>query len=641
MPRVPPALPARPARPARPACPAWPACRACPACRARPARPARAALSGARALKCLAALATLAALAALTAACGGSGASDETGAGGAAADRGAAAGAWFVERAHETGLDFVHFNGASGGFYYPEILGPGVALFDYDNDGDLDVYVVQGHMLGRDPDLSRALIAPRDPTRLTGRLFRNDLRHEGGAPILRFTDVTEESGIVASQFGLGVATADVNNDGWVDLLLLNFGTPRLLLNQGDGSFRDVSAESGLPRDPAVIVSAAFFDYDRDGWLDLYLAYNVHYTLENERACPNAAGVRDYCPPQIYGGVPDRLLRNTGGGRFVGVSRSALVGGTYGPALGVIAGDFNGDGWLDLFVANDGEPDMLWINHQDGTFRETGLLSGVALTGEGRAEASMGVGAADVDADGDEDLVVTELTSQGTNLYVNDGDGRFRDVSAPSGVGPMSLQYTGWGTAFIDVDNDGRLDLFAVNGTILAAENAGDEPFPYGQRKLLFRNSGGGRFEDVTGQAGPALAERHSGRGAAFGDVDNDGDIDIVVGNDTGPIQVLVNEIGSERPWIGLRVVSRHGRDALGARVVVMREDGSTLVRRVRTDGSYASAQDPRLVIGLGEAAASPDVEVHWVGGEVERWTSVPIGRWATLTEGEGVRSGAR
>jgi hypothetical protein len=324
-----------------------------------------------------------------------------------------------------------------------------------------------------------------------------------------------------------------------------------------------------------------------------------------------------------------------------VTSSALVGGAFGPALGVVSADFDADGWLDLFVANDGEPDMLWMNQRDGTLREMGLLSGVALTAEGRAEASMGVDAADFDRDGDEDIVVTELTSQGTNLYVNDGSGRFRDVSAGSGIGPMTLPYTGWGTAFIDVDNDAWLDLLAVNGTILAAEDAGDEPFPYGQRKLLFHNRGNGTFEDVTHRAGSAFAERHSGRGAAFGDLDNDGDVDVVVGNDTGPIQLLVNDVGSRRPWVGLRVVSRHGRDALGARVVVTREDGSTLARRVGTDGSYGSAHDPRLVIGLGDSAGPPDVEVHWVGGGVERWTDVPVGRWTTIKEGESAGSGSK
>jgi len=547
---------------------------------------------------------------------------------------GAATGEWFVERAAASGLDFVHFNGASGSYYYPEILPPGVALFDFDNDGDLDAYVAQGHMLGPSPDLARALIPPRDPQRLTGRLFRNDLT--GGT--LRFTDVTDASGIVASQYGLGVAAADVNNDGWVDLLLTNFGTPQLYLNGGNGTFRDVSAESGLPRDPGVVVSAAFVDYDRDGWLDVYLGYNVHYTLDNERQCPNAAGVRDYCPPQIYGGVPDRLLRNTGQGRFTDVSRSALVGGVFGPALGVVTADFNSDGWPDILVANDGEPNLLWMNQKDGTFRELALLSGVALTAEGRAEASMGIDAADFDADGDEDVLVTELTSQGTNLYVNDGAARFRDAGAATAIGPLSLQFTGWGTSFFDYDNDGFLDVLAVNGTILAAEDGGDGPFPYSQQKLLFRNPGNNVFENVSSQAGAAFQELSSGRGAAFGDVDNDGDVDVIVGNDAGPLQLLVNEVGAAQPWIGLKVVSRQGRDALGARVVVTRADGSKLVRRVRTDGSYGSAQDPRVLVGLGAAGDAPDVEVHWIGGEVERFEDVAVRRWTTLREGEGVRS---
>jgi len=239
---------------------------------------------------------------------------------------------WFTEAAEATGLDFVHFNGASGQFYYPEILPPGVALFDYDNDGDLDVYVVQGQMLGPEKDPRTALVRPHDARPLTGRLFRNDLQvRADGTRVLHFTDVTEQSGIKATQYGLGVAAADVDNDGWVDLLLTNFGTNQLLHNNGDGTFTDVSKSSGIQGEPGVAVSAAFLDYDRDGWLDLYVGYNVDYALKNDRKCPNNAGARDYCPPQIYGVRPDRLYRNLGHGTFVDVSAKALVGGKFGPA----------------------------------------------------------------------------------------------------------------------------------------------------------------------------------------------------------------------------------------------------------------------------------------------------------------------
>jgi enediyne biosynthesis protein E4 len=542
---------------------------------------------------------------------------------------------WFTDRAEETGLDFVHFNGASGQFSYPEILPPGVALFDYDNDGDLDVYVVQGRMLEPGKDPRTALVPPHDSKALTGRLFRNDLQvRADGTRMLHFTDVTEQSGINANQYGLGVAAADVDNDGWVDLLLTNFGTTQLFHNNGNGTFTDVSISSGIQGEPGVAVSAAFLDYDRDGWLDLYVGYNVNYTLKNDRKCPNMAGARDYCPPQIYGGRADRLYRNLGNGTFVDVSAKALAGGKFGPALGVVTADFNGDGWIDIYVANDGEPNLLWINQRDGTFRETALIAGAALTGEGKAEASMGVDAGDFDGDGDEDLVMTELTGQGANLYVNDGSGRFRDASAASSLGALTLPYTGWGTAWFDFDNDGWLDLLMVNGTIIANEGRSN-PFPYDQRKLLLRNLGNGRFENVTDRAGAAFTLSEPGRGAAFGDIDNDGDVDVVVGNDAGRLRLFVNNIGNRNHWLGLRLVGKQGRDMLGARVAVSRRDGSTLWRRVRTDGSYGSANDPRVLVGLGRSVEKPKVQVQWPSGNVEEWSGVAVDRWTTLKEGTG------
>jgi hypothetical protein len=533
---------------------------------------------------------------------------------------------WFVDFAGQAGLDFVHVNGAAGSFYYPEILGPGVALFDFDNDGDLDVYLVQGASLGKAADSA----TPRSGS----RLFRNDLESRpDGSPALRFTDVTRESGIRATHYGLGVAAGDVDNDGWVDLLLTNFGPNQLLRNNGNGTFADVTAASGLTDDARFAVSAAFVDYDRDGWLDLYVANNVNYTIANETQCPNPAGRRDYCPPQIYGGRPDQLYRNLGKGTFADVTAKALVGGRFGPALGVSTADFNGDGWTDIFVANDGEDNLLWINQRDGTLRESGLLAGVAVTAEGKAEASMGVDAGDFDNDGDEDLIITELTGEGSNLYVNDGTGKFRDVSAASGLSAMSLPYTGWGTAWFDFDNDGWLDTFAANGTIVANEGE-PPPFPYAQRRVLFRNTGSGRLEDVSMKAGSAFVASESGRGAAFGDIDNDGDIDIMVGNAAGRVRLLINQVGNRQHWLGVRLIGRHGgRDALGARVGIVRADGRMLWRRVRADGSYASANDPRVVVGLGESIEPVRVRVAWPTGQTEDWASVSIDRYTTLTQG--------
>jgi len=543
---------------------------------------------------------------------------------------------WFTDRAADVGLRFQHVNGASGRLFYPEILPPGVALFDFDNDGDLDVYVAQGYAL--DPE-ARASTSPAGKGAQNGhggRLFRNDLRVlPDGSRDLHFTDVTEASGLVTNGYGMGAATGDIDNDGFVDLYLTNFESCQLFRNNGDGTFTDITKTSGTANVPGFAVSAAFLDYDRDGLLDLYVGNNVNYSLANKTVCPNPAGAPDYCPPQIYGGRPDRLYHNVGHGRFVDVTSTALIGGKFGPALGVSAADFNGDGWIDIYVANDGEDNLLWLNQHNGTFKEVGLASGVAVTAEGKAEASMGVDAGDFDNDGDEDVFVAELTGQGSNLFVNDGSAHFRDAGAMSGLGPQSLPFTGWGSAWFDFDNDGSLDVMTVNGTIIMQEGHKDRPFPYDQKKLLFRNIGGGRFESIGGKAGAAFAGSDSGRGAAFGDIDNDGDVDVLVGNDAGPLQLLINNIGNRNHWLGLRLAGVGGRDMLGAQVEVVRPDRPTLWRRARSDGSYASANDPRVLVGLGESTGRPTIRVRWPDGRHEEWVDVAIDRWTTLTQGTG------
>ena len=396
--------------------------------------------------------------------------------------------------------------------------------------------------------------------------------------------------------------------------------------------------------------ASFFDYDRDGWLDLYVGKNVNYSLDNDTECPTTAGARDYCPPETYGGLPDRLYRNRGDGTFDDVSATALLhaaaiggsrstGGRFGPALGVVTADFDGNGWPDIYVANDGTENILWLNQRDGTFRNVALLSGAALSARGTPEASMGVAAGDFDNDGDEDLFMTHLMTEGNNLYVNNGSGVFQDRSAPSGLGSASLSYTGWGTAWFDFDNDGWLDILAINGAVVAAGGRADDPFPYDQPNTLFRNRGNGQFEDVTDQAGAVFELSEVGRGAAFGDIDNDGDVDVLVGNNTGPARLLINTIGNRNHWLGLRLVGSaegpepaEGRDMLGARVAVIRNGEPTLWRRVHTDGSYASASDPRVLVGLGSASEPVRVRVVWPDGQIETWSNVAIDRWMSLRQ---------
>jgi len=541
---------------------------------------------------------------------------------------------WFVDRAFETGLKFVHFNGMTGRFYQPEMTGPGAGLFDYDNDGDLDVYLVQGERLGDgEPLLPWPAVQPPGD-----RLYRNDLEIAGeGKRRPRFTDVTDEAGIVATGYGMGVAAGDIDNDGWIDLYLTRFGRNRMLRNQGDGTFADITEESGTG-DPAWGVPASFLDYDRDGWIDLFVGNYLSYTLAGHTQCYDRAGAPDYCAPETSRPHPDILYRNLGDGTFEDVTATAGLAREFGPALGSAAADFDGDGWIDLFVANDQRENQLWMNQGDGTFANRALAAGAALGAGGNAKADMGVDAGDFDNDGDEDLFITELSGQGSTLYVNDGAGLFRDRSASLGIRAPSLPYTGFGTAWIDIDNDGWLDVVAVNGAVvLNFETFGpDNPFALDQRNQVFRNVGGARFEATTDRAGSVFELSEVSRGAAFGDVDNDGDTDVLMANAAGPARLLLNQVGDRRHWLGLRLVGTDNlRDMVGTRVQVVRRDGTTLWRRARADGSFASANDPRVLVGLGESDGISLVRVFWPDGEIEEWTDVPSDRYTTLTQGAG------
>ena len=572
-------------------------------------------------------------LAALLAAagCGAEGGEGPPASGGAAppADGGRD---WFSDRTAAAGLDFVHFNGMTGEFHQPEGIGSGVGLLDYDNDGDLDVYLVQGGML----DAGTPLF-PAPPGPLADRLFRNDLDAAADPPRLRFTDVTAESGIGAAGYGMGVAAGDIDNDGRVDLYVTAFGANQLFRNDGDGTFTDISRASGTD-DPAWSVPASFLDFDRDGWLDLFVGNYLHYAIGTHRPCLSRSGARDYCSPQMSRAEPDRLYRNRGDGTFEDVTAAAGLGREFGPALGSATADFDGDGWIDIFVANDLQENQLWINQRDGTFMNMAPLWGAAVGADGDPKSDMGVDAGDFDDDGDDDLFITELTGEGNTLYVNDGGGRFEDQGLRRGIRVPSLPFTGFGAAWIDFDNDGWLDLAAVNGRVVLDHEAlgPDNPFPLQQRNLLQRNLGNGRFEDATARGGAAFTRAEVSRGAAFGDLDNDGDTDMVVSNAAGPARLLVNDLGNRRGWVGLRLVGgRAPRDMLGARVAVTTPDGTTRRRRARADGSYASANDPRVLVGLGDSPGPVHVRVVWPDGGVDEWNDVPVGRYTTLTPGGG------
>ena len=544
----------------------------------------------------------------------------------------------FVDRAAETGLDFVHFNGMSGRFYITEVTAGGVGMLDYDGDGDLDLYLPQGALLGPGVTMADVSFPATDGKPLIDRLYRNDLATGAdGRPILRFTDVTEESGLAASGYGMGVASGDYDDDGDVDLYVTNLGPNQLWQNQGDGTFRDVTAEAGAD-DPRWSVPASFFDYDRDGRLDLWIGNYLDFTYENHKTCLSVTGAQDYCGPAAYRPQPDRLLHNEGGGRFRDVTREAGVHTAYGPALGTVAADLDDDGWLDMYVTNDGQPNQMWLNRHDGTFTDESLMGGTAVNAEGVPEASMGVLAVDFTGDGRDDLFMTHITGETNTFYENLGGGLFRDASITTGLAAPSKKATGFGTAAVDYDNDGWVDIVAVNGAVRTIEEQARRqvPYPLAQPDQLFRNVGDGRFEDLSERAGEAFAVERVSRGLAAGDVDNDGDVDLLILDSNAPARLLINQVGQDRPWIGLRLLEATGtRDALGAEAGLFRAGAPPLWRRVATDGSFASAHDPRVLFGLGTETAVERLEVRWPSGRVEEFPPPPVGRYTTLTEGTG------
>jgi hypothetical protein len=529
----------------------------------------------------------------------------------------------FQEVAARVGLTFTYENGAIGEFYVPEVMGAGAALIDYDNDGDLDVYLLQGQSF--DPK------APRDASR-THRLFRNELVER---KTLRFTDVTAGTGLDRTSYGMGVATGDYDNDGDQDLYVTALGPDTLYRNNGDGTFSDVTVAAGVG-DDRWSTAATFPDYDRDGDLDLFVINYVDFSIAANKQCFDPVGARDYCGPRSYRTVPDRLFRNEGGGRFTDVTEAAGITKADGAGLGVATGDYNGDGWLDLFVANDATPNQLWMNQKNGTFVDEGVLAGVALNGAGNPEGSMGVASGDYDRDGDEDLFVTNIIAETFALYTNDGRAGFDDTRVASRLAEPTAGFTGFGTDWLDYDNDGWLDLFITNGAVNIIEALRGRPVPYEMRNLLFRNRGSGQFVETSGEAGEAFAREEVGRAAAFGDIDNDGDTDVLVTNNTGPVRLWLNQVGTRASWLQVRLDNGPAnRLGLGALVHVERPGVPPLVRRIRTDGSYLSAQDPTAHFGLGDWRGPVTVRVDWPGGSPEQWTVPTVNQRITLTRGGG------
>ncbi|MFN0103495.1 MAG: FG-GAP repeat domain-containing protein [Bryobacteraceae bacterium] len=462
-------------------------------------------------------------------------------------------------------LPFTHFSGAAGAYYMPEIMGSGAALIDYDNDSDLDIFLLQGH-----------------PSGGSNTLLRNDMG--------RFTDATRQAGLEHSNYGMGAATADFNNDGFTDLLVTAFNGNRLYRNNGNATFSDITPDSlKLPNQWST--SASFFDYDNDGWRDLVILNYIDYQFATNKRCQAPTGETDYCTPRAYRAVPSHLFHNDKG-RFTDVTATSGFDKAAGPALGVVAFDANNDGYLDLFVANDSSANHLWMNGKNGTFSEQALQLGVAYSENGLAKAGMGVALGDYDNDGDEDLLVLNLMHEGATLFSNSGRGDFTDVSVSTGIHNLTYLFTGFGAGWFDVDRDGYLDLFLANGAVTRREEQRGQRHPFLEKNLLLRQSNG-RFENV---AIPALERPGIHRAAAFGDIDNDGDIDIVVNVNNGEAFLLFNTTPA-RNWLAVAAPP-------GSRVELKSTGLPIQIRYARTDSSYLAANDARVHFAAGTAIES-------------------------------------
>ncbi len=527
----------------------------------------------------------------------------------------------FIDVTAVSGIDFRHANSPTTRKYLIETMGGGVALLDADGDGRLDVFLTNGAALGdpmpagRQPDKSGA--------RFANRLYLN--RGDG-----TFADATGKARLAGEGYDTGVAAADYDNDGDPDLYVTGYGRNHLYRNDA-GVFMDVTG-------PAEVAgggwssSAAFLDYDHDGWLDLFVCRYVDFRFETNPYCgEKRPGYREYCHPRGFSGVTNLLYRNQRDGSFRDASAESGIAGHVGKALGAAIADYDGDGLIDLYVANDSVPAFLFRNAGQGRFVETALAAGVAVNEEGRAVAGMGVDFADFDNDARPDLLVTTLSGETYPLFRNEGPG-FIDVGGDSGLAAASVRWSGWGTKLVDLDNDGWKDVFAVQGHVLDTVELTSDHLLYAQPPMLLRGAGG-RFTPALA-AGDALRRRWAGRAAAFGDLDDDGDVDVVVSNLGQPAYVLRNEAPASN-WIRLELVgSRSNRDGIGARVLTTTASGLKQHHTVSTASSYQSASDKRLIIGLGRDKAASRVEVRWPSGAVQVVESVPAGQRLVLREPE-------
>lgn len=530
----------------------------------------------------------------------------------------------YTDIARQAGVDFVQDPGTEGKYMAPEVMGSGAALFDYDNDGDLDIYLVQAGPL---PESKK----PRPPD----RLYRQNA--DG-----KFTDVTAESGLGDTGYGTGVAVGDIDNDGFVDVFVTNYGPNSLYRNQGNGKFTNVTAKAGIQGNHWS-ASSAFCDYDADGFLDLYVANYVNF--DPAKVCVKGDGAPDYCSPQSLPYETDILYHNNANGTFTDVTRASGIGTERLPGLGVVCSDFTGDGRIDIYVANDGEANNLWVNQGNGKFEDQAFLMGAAVSAMGRPQASMGIALGDIDSDSDLDLFLTHLINDYNTLYVNDGKYGFEDRSAAAGLVAPSLPFTGFGTAFIDYEHDGDLDIVVVNGAVDR-----HKPYPgarmsdywnhYAEPKHLYQNDGKGRFKEISKDVGSFAVDVDLSRGLAVGDIDGDGDLDLLVNNTAGPARLYRNDARKTGSFLLVRAWDEKRKRDAHAAVVIVSAGGREYVRVADPAFSYLSANDPRAHFGIPGASRADSVRIRWSDGAEELFPGMALNQSVVLKRGEG-KSAAR
>lgn len=522
----------------------------------------------------------------------------------------------------QAGIRFLHNNGAFGKKWLPETMGPGCAFIDYDNDGYPDILLVNGEDWPAHP---RGGVNGGSTTL---KLYRNN--HDG-----TFTDVTRKAGLALSMFGLGVAVGDYDNDGFDDLFITALGQSHLFHNNGNGTFTDVTKSAGMWGPNEFSTSAAWVDYDRDGKLDLVVSNYVQWTPQADLYCTLDGAHKSYCTPESYKGTSLRLWHNLGGGNFEDATTKAGLGDPTSKSLGITILDYNGDGWPDILIANDTQPNKLYLNKKRGTFEERGVAAGIAFSEDGVARAGMGVDAADYDRTGHPSVIISNFANQMVSLYHNEGNGLFVDEAPQSEVGRATLVTLGFGCFFFDYDNDGWPDIFVADGHIEDQIERVQKRVSYAEPPHLFRNLGGGKFTEVTAQMGTALAAPKVARGAAYGDIDNDGFPDVLLTTNAGPAYLFHNEGGTNHSLRVKLAGTKSNRDGIGA-VVRVTSGNDKQGKTLRSGSSYLSQSELVLTFGLGTNTKADTVEIQWPSGQVDRVSNISAGQTVTVEEGKGI-----